>query len=326
MARRASARVKRPGAKLRVQTPTWTKAPPLVMTPSATVDDAIAIIGTSCRTHWKANLAAAIEGSTPEGAHQVRVSLRRLRSALSLFKKYIPETQRTALNGEAKWLLTQLGAVRDLDVFSHTLAKPLAEKVSEDAGIALLIRGARDARTKAHAAAAAGLTSKRAGRFAARLDAWFSGRGWNSGGDVRDGRKERAEDFARKRVNRRLRKLLAEYGDVSDLSVNERHELRIAAKKVRYGLEFFGTLLPSKRTEALSSTLKQLQDCLGHLNDIDVAERTIATLTAQAADVTARRKIAAGGRHISRYHKKAAKAAEPKAEQIWRKVRKLHAL
>ncbi len=262
----------------------------------------------------------------PEGVHQVRVSLRRFRSALSLFKKYIPEAQREALNGEAKWLLTQLGAVRDLDVFIHTLAKPFAEKVSEDARIALLIRAARDARAKAHAAAVAGLTSKRAGRFAARLDAWFSGRGWNSDGDdVRDGRKERAEDFARKRVNRRLRKLLAEYGDVSELSVDERHELRIAAKKVRYGLEFFGALLPSKRTENLSSALKQLQDCLGHLNDIDVADRTIATLTAQASDVTARRKIAAGGRHISRYHKKAAKAAEPKAERIWRKVRKLHA-
>ena len=297
-----------------------------MLTSSATVDDALAIIGTSCRTHWKANLAAAIDGTTPEGVHQVRVSLRRLRSALSLFKKYIPEGQRIALNIEAKWLLNQLGAVRDLDVFIHTLAKPFAEKVSEDAGIALLIRAARDARAKAHAIAAAGLSSKRAGRFAARLDAWLSGRGWNSDDAARDGRKERAEDFARKRVNRRLRKLLAEYGDVSDLSVDERHELRIAAKKVRYGLEFFAALLPSKRTEHLSTALKQLQDCLGHLNDIDVADRTIATLTAQAADVAARRKIASGGRHISRYHKKAAKAAEPKAERIWRKIRKLHAL
>jgi len=316
-----------PGPKLKVQAPTWSKAPPLVLTPSATVDDAIAIIGTSCRTHWKANLAAAIDGRTPEGVHQVRVSLRRLRSALSLFKKYIPETQREALNAEAKWLLTHLGAVRDLDVFIHTLSKPFAEKVSEDARIALLIRAARDERAKAHANAVTGLTSKRAGRFAARLDAWFSGRGWNTNGDAaRDGRKEPAEDFARKRVNRRLRKLLAEYGDVGDLSVNERHELRIAAKKVRYGLEFFSALLPSKRSENVSTALKQLQDCLGHLNDIDVADRTIATLTAQANDVTARRKIAAGGRLISRYHKKAAKAAEPKAQRIWRKVRKLNAL
>ena len=319
--------MKRPSAaaKRGVPAPTWTKAPPLVLTPSATVDDAVAIIGTSCRTHWKANLAAAIDGQTPEGVHQVRVSLRRFRSALSLFKKYIPETQRTALNGEAKWLLTQLGPVRDLDVFIQTLAKPFAEKVSEDARIALLIRAARDERAKTHTAAAAALTSKRAGRFAARVDAWLSGRGWRVE-DVRDGRKEQAEEFARKRINRRLRKLLAEYGDVADLSVNERHELRIAAKKVRYGLEFFGALLPSKRTDHLSSALKQLQDCLGHLNDIDVADRTIAALTAQAADETARRKIAAGGRQISRYHKKAAKDAEPKAQRIWRKVRKLHTL
>ncbi len=297
-----------------------------MLTESATIDDALAVIGTACRTHWKKNLAAAIDGRSPEGVHQVRVGLRRLRSALTIFKKYIPETQREALNSEAKWLLSQLGAVRDLDVFIHTLSKPFAEKVSDDARIARLIRAARDARAKAHANAVTALTSKRAGRFGARLDAWFSGRGWRGAANMRDGEKTPAIAFARKTLNKRLRKTLATYGDVNDLSVQERHELRIDAKKVRYGLEFFSALLPTKRADHLSVALKQLQDCLGHLNDIDVAERTMVALTHHAADATERRKITAGGRAIRKWHQEAAKAAEPKAARVWHKIRKLPAL
>src|SRR5262249_50943272 len=161
-----------------------------------------------------------------------------------------------------------LGAVRDLDVFIHTLAEPLAERVSDDAQLATLIRSARGARGRAHAEAVKALKSTRAGRFAARLDAWFSGRGWNGSNDegVRDGRKESARDFACRTLNRRLRKLDARYGDIDKLSVDERHELRIAAKKVRYGVEFFAALLPAKRAARMSASLKQLQDNLGHMN------------------------------------------------------------
>ena len=62
----------------------------------------MAVVMTACHVHWQINLAAAVDGRQPEGTHQVRVALRRLRSALSVFKKYIPAAQRAALNAEAK--------------------------------------------------------------------------------------------------------------------------------------------------------------------------------------------------------------------------------
>ena len=68
----------------------------------ASVDDAIAAIITNTRDHWAVNEAAARQGRDINGVHQVRVSLRRIRSALSLFKTFIPETQRQWLNGEAR--------------------------------------------------------------------------------------------------------------------------------------------------------------------------------------------------------------------------------
>ncbi len=307
--------------------PPWTKPAPLGLHRTATIDQAIAVIVAACRTHWHANMAAAVDGRDPEGIHQVRVGLRRFRSALTLFKRYIPEAQRTALNQEAKWLLTQLGPARDLDVFVHGLAAPLAERVSDDARLAALMRAARNARAKIQADVVKALKGPRATRFFTRLDAWLAGRGWriDDGETLRDGN-ARAAAFGRRAINRRLRKLAAAYGDVGGLTVDERHELRIAAKKIRYGIEFFASVFPAKRAARMGSALKHLQDGLGHLNDLEVADRTIARLTDQARTADVRRKIASGGRVIRQWHAKAAMDATPEAARTWRKVRKLAAV
>lgn len=281
----------------------------------------------ACHAHWKGNLAAAMDGRQPEGTHQVRVGLRRFRSALSVFKKYIPAAQRAALNAEAKWLLAQLGPARDLDVFILSLTAPLASRVSEDAGLAQLIRAARHAQIKAHATAAKALRGPRAARFSARLETWIGGHGWRAEDleRVHDPRKDRVDDFARRFVNRRMRNIRGDYDDIEALTTAQRHELRIAVKKARYGLEFFQAVLPAKRGRQLASTLKQIQDNLGHLNDIDVAERTVSALVNAGVSGTERRQIAAGGNIVSAWHKDAAAAAEPEMLKLWRKMKKVPA-
>ncbi|MBY0512115.1 MAG: CHAD domain-containing protein [Rhodospirillaceae bacterium] len=304
--------------------PAWTKAHPIALKPEMPLDDAMAVVLAACQAHWQVNMAAAVDGRQPEGTHQVRVALRRLRSALSVFKKHIPAAQRTALNTEAKWLLGQLGPARDLDVFIQNLTAPLASKVSEDAELAQLIRAARRAQNKAHAEAAKALRSARATRFNARLEAWIGGHGW------RTEKTEKSDAitvqaFARRFVNRRMRNIQADYNDIESLSVAERHELRIAVKKVRYGLEFFQAVLPAKRGRLLASTLKHLQDTLGHLNDIDVAERTVSALVNAGTTGTERRQVAAGGTVVSAWHKQAAKDAEPETVKLWRKMKKVPA-
>jgi triphosphatase len=328
---RAKKRFARPAAARAKKTdraglqPAWTRAAPVILKAGATVDDAIAAIMTAGRAHFQANLAAALDGRAPEGVHQVRVALRRLRSALTIFKKYIPAAQRTWLRDEAKALLTLLGPVRDLDVLIHELAAPVAKKVSEDAGLATLMRGARAAQTKAHTAAVRALQGPRTGRLMARLDAWIAGRGWLADGDekTRNARSISAEDFARRTLNRRLRKIHAEYDDIEALTVDERHELRIAVKKVRYGVEFLASVLPEKRVARLSAALKHLQDNLGHLNDLDVAERTVTTLVKAADTAAARRQITGGGKAVSCWHSDAAAKAEPETVKLWRKLKKL---
>ncbi|MBX7197962.1 MAG: CHAD domain-containing protein [Rhodospirillaceae bacterium] len=284
--------------------PVWHGVAAVSLNRDAGLDRTIAAVVKNCRDHWRANVAAAADGGDPEGIHQVRVALRRLRSALGLFKHHIPRAQRTVLAQEAKWLLGELGAVRDLDVFINVLAADFTPRVARDEGFAHLIRHARLRRDAAQASAASALSSARARRFAARLDTWLEGHGWCSEKTAAD-----AADFARHALNRRLRKIKGAAAGIAKLPVPERHELRIAVKKARYGIEFFHDLLPQKHAQRWATALKYVQDSLGHMNDLDVAERTIERLAGPPAE--ANRRLADAARDIRRMHKKAARDAEP---------------
>src|SRR3546814_1526121 len=90
-----------------------------------TADDALAAVLGACLRHWSANEAAAIDGSDPEGVHQMRVGLRRFRSALTVLGDLLPAAQLAWLQEEAKWALTALGSARDWDVFLADLRAPL---------------------------------------------------------------------------------------------------------------------------------------------------------------------------------------------------------
>ena len=65
--------------------------------------------------------------------------------------------------------------------------------------------------------------------------------------------------------------------DFAGLAPEERHRLRIALKKLRYATEFFDSGYKKKRTARYLAALKQLQDALGHLNDVAVAERLVGS-------------------------------------------------
>src|SRR5207248_1470507 len=93
--------------------PEESKAGPSVITAEHTVDDAIAALLGSNQQHILANQAVAEDGRNPEGVHQMRVALRRLRTAFSLFQREMPLPSITAFNGEARRLGQKLGAARN---------------------------------------------------------------------------------------------------------------------------------------------------------------------------------------------------------------------
>ncbi len=282
------------------------------------LDDAIAVIATASRDHWQSNLAAALKGDHPEGIHQVRVGLRRFRVLLSLLGEHIPEDQRTWLKTETKALGDALGPARDLDVFLTELLAPLSGKAAHDSEVAVLLRAVRDARDNAHEAAVTMLTSPRYRRFMARLSTWLEGRGWQSDSKKRT---PSAQTFARTVLNRRFAKIAERTKSLKTMRPAKLHSLRIAIKKLRYGLEFFHGVLPDKRTTRISRDLKALQESLGYVNDLDVAKRTVAMLSERARSSDIRTAILAGGHRLTKDFDDTAKGYLPRAARAAARLR-----
>ena len=82
--------------------PISTKAARLELAKKARVEDAIALVFVACLKHLKANEGVARMGADPEGIHEMRVALRRMRAALSAFRKNIPAAQVAWLRRESK--------------------------------------------------------------------------------------------------------------------------------------------------------------------------------------------------------------------------------
>jgi len=66
---------------------------------------------------------ARIAGADPEYLHQMRVALRRLRTAFDIFADAAPDA--AGLDGELRWLSRALERARDWDVFVADTLKPM---------------------------------------------------------------------------------------------------------------------------------------------------------------------------------------------------------
>jgi hypothetical protein len=83
-----------------------------------------------------------------------------------------------------------------------------------------------------------------------------------------------------------LRQAAADPGDVQGL-----HDVRIAAKRVRYSLETFDLLLPPGEAERLANEIRQFQDVLGRLHDLDVLHDLLLDRVARSDEETRQRAI-----------------------------------
>lgn len=250
----------------------------------ATLEAVLAAVLAECLRQVSANQPVAERGRDPEGVHQMRVGLRRLRSALRLFRGQLPVRETQALVEELRWLAGLLGAARDLDVFQGELLGPLAKNRPGDRGLAALHEAAEGARREAYTALRRELASPRYAALVLRLGRFVDG-----GSFRRRGASELARP-ARPLVRRllrhraaRLRQLGARLGE---LSPQELHRLRIRSKRLRYAIELLAPLFGGAAPDRAARRLAELQDVLGHLNDQATAEQLVARLRERLPEVT----------------------------------------
>jgi inorganic triphosphatase YgiF len=240
----------------------------------------------ACLDQVVANDPAASAGVDPEGVHQMRVGLRRLRSALAFFGGVIPAPQRDAMRGELRWLGRELGPARDLDVFAGELLPLLFEARPGDASLDRLRRGAESLREERQARVREALASMRYARLVLLVGRWLARRAWREQptSELSAALFLPARAWAAALLERRHRKARKLGRRLAAASPAERHRLRIQLKKLRYAAEFSRGLFGLRKSDRYVRRLSDLQDALGRMNDAANGERLLAELLARSGD------------------------------------------
>jgi triphosphatase len=166
------------------------------------------------------------------------------------------------------------------------------------------------------------IRSARYSALVARMSRWLAGTCWRRAGHGRQkGLDESAEKLAGRLFTKRHKAVLKLGRDFNKFSPEERHQLRIALKKLRYTAEFFRSLYRKKRERAYFHALAQLQDSLGRINDIAVADHLLERLSAlrKGRRVSDHLQTAIG--IVSGRHAHSAITSENEAEANWRAFR-----
>ena len=259
------------------------KGAPIDLSRGTSTRDAFKAIGLACLKQVIDNVPALLAGE-PEGVHQMRVGLRRLRAAMSLFADILQDPQTAAFKEELTWLTGELGPARELEVLVTRVVAPVKRRHSRLQGISSLSRDLTQQRAAALARAQDAARSERFRALTLDIAGWLEAGQWGRPQDdlVRDRGDVPIEISAAEQLTRRFKKIRKKGKALTRLDARSRHKLRIQAKKVRYASEFFAAVFPgkkaSKRREKFLSGLESVQDCLGELNDIAVHEDRITAV------------------------------------------------
>jgi len=205
----------------------------------------------------------------------MRVGLRRLRTAMSLFSDIIPGKKTDDIKVELKWLTAELSQSRELDVFLTEVLHPL-EGSAHSAELQPLAGELAKRRDYAFERAKAAVHSQRFRNLTLNVAEWLEIGRWRRPQDMllRERCEEPIETAVVAQLDRRWRKIRKRGRRLLELDAGQRHKLRIQAKKVRYATEFFEALFPEKkmqkRRRKFVAAVKDIQSRLGDLNDISV--------------------------------------------------------
>ncbi|WP_428490821.1 CHAD domain-containing protein [Rhodopila sp.] len=249
-----------------------------------------------------APLAVRRDGDATEAVHQMRVAVRRARSAVSIFQGAFPGGALGPVNDALKHLSARLGPTRDWDVFAEETIPAIQQSLPEDDRLRRLIAAAERRRRESQAALAgylesaafrllgvelAWLVSARFCHVASEVAADDAAGGSPIGavpdaatgsvGSVPDRAASLAE-FAGRVLQQRWKKLVSSGKQIDDLDIPSLHGVRLRAKRARYAAEMFATLYQGKASHRFIRRLSALQERLGVLNDGVAASHLLTQL------------------------------------------------
>ncbi|MGO4170821.1 CYTH and CHAD domain-containing protein [Bosea sp. TAF32] len=252
------------------------KAEPIDLSDDMTAADAFRSIAHGCLRQLRLNEDVLLGRHDVDALHQGRVAIRRLRSAMSLFKDLLADDRFESIKAELKRLSQPFGRARNLDVFlTETLPAELARH-PDHAELLSLEKHLQSQCAEAYLAVVLTLRSEDWRRFLIDLVAWINAGPWLTAQNDTE-RDQPVRPFASRMLDKRRRQVEKRGRNLAALGIEERHQVRIAAKKLRYGAEFFASLYEGKKErklqKAFASVFSKLQSSLGGLNDIAAGQQ-----------------------------------------------------
>jgi len=229
--------------------------------------------------HFLDNHPAVTLTGTPESIHQMRVSLRRLRSVIRVFSPVLCLEGANDLIGDIKTLFAKLGEAREADVFLGETLPAISRAGLCATFESVLVREVTTFRDRVYHEIREELMSADIARLVVQLNNWIEGGTWLKANRPIDALliERSVEDFALPRISSLCSKLLKHGAKARHGTLDDWHRARIAAKKLRYaGEPLFGALATRFDIEGLSKQLSRLQTSLGRLNDLETVTPFLA--------------------------------------------------
>ncbi|CAE6732547.1 Adenylate cyclase [Candidatus Nitrotoga fabula] len=235
-------------------------------------EQAFRCIVRECIGQLQGNVAEIGRIHNPEYLHQAHVATRRLHMILGWLAVRLPDATDNVME-ELRWLMGCLGKARDWDVFISQTLPQIANEMSDNQTLQRLRENAVGLCHAQYQEVVGAVLSQRYTRLVLKLGLIAVRQA------DQDGKRAAIlERLAGQILSRQYKCLRRKGRKYAAMSPAEYHSLRIAAKKLRYAVEFFACLYPRKRARHFLSVLAALQDSLGELNDAVVTQRLLGEL------------------------------------------------
>ncbi|WP_353952357.1 CHAD domain-containing protein [Knoellia sp. S7-12] len=253
---------------------------PIVLDRELSTTQALDVIVRACGQQVLDQVDPLLTSRDASALHDMRVGIRRLRAVLSLLRRPLGDGEKFAwVSTETRDLAAPLGHARDLDVAVRDHGERLTGSP---------LRKLLDLREGAYDEALAVVSSDRWQDLSTHLDLFL--------------RRIHDEvpvdppitDAANEALDRRFRQVSARGAELERAKSSQRHKVRIEAKKLRYGAQFFSSLYAVSPGSASASgspaedfahSVGALQDALGDLRDVQVTRHLLELVGATAPDV-----------------------------------------
>ena len=204
----------------------------------------------------------------PTALHQMRVALTHLHTAILFFSPMVHDTVRDEVRDELKWLNSELGAVRDLDVAVDRV-NALDQKRPQATEV---LRSWHEKRAEGHRYLARILNSVRYRWLIDQTSGWVENGPWSTkkGKQAAEERASPIGAYSASKLEEWEDKLLKKSRGLRKMGTKKRHRLRLFNKKLTYSIDSLEDLYADKNFSKQTTALKHLskaQKSLGKLND-----------------------------------------------------------